>query len=206
MRLLPATLGQVCSARSKHGCLTLHQYTCLQWTHVGLSALLSVEEDSPELHYHHLRGRERGRREGEVGGRGEEGKEVGERSTEVFILLVVAVALVVATYIPLSSSSRRSYLTPVLLSASLAILQKGQYVFEKTTTLCSRILSSTSFWAISVEGLHINIQHSGTQELVKIILLGQNKHTIHPNSPSSGIQIAPWSALTQQLTREAKQL
>ena len=70
---------------------------------------------------------------------------MGERSTEVFILLVVEVALVVATYIPLSSSSRRSYLTPVLLSASLAILQKGQYVFEKTTTLCSRILSSTSF-------------------------------------------------------------
>ena len=114
MRLLPATLGQVCSAHSKHGPRILLQYTCLQQTHVVLSELLSVEGDSPVLHHHHLEGGEGGKggREGREGGEGGKGGREGGRDQKKEIL-VVEVALVVATYRPLSSSSRRSNLTPV---------------------------------------------------------------------------------------------
>ena len=83
MRLLPATLGQVCSVRSKHGLLILLQYICLQQTHAVLSELLSVEGDSPGLHHHHLRGTGEEGREGGEGGEGGRGRREGPKERNI---------------------------------------------------------------------------------------------------------------------------
>ena len=65
-----------------------------------------------------------------------------------------------STHSPLSSSSKSAYFAPTLLRAVLAILQNGQYVFEKTTTGLALTCSSTNSFAILTAARETESHHS----------------------------------------------